>query len=223
MIKAIETEYQGCRFRSRLEARWAVFFDSLGVEWQYELEGFKLEDGTWYLPDFYLPRQQRWLEIKPNTGSLDDWPDHPLLEKSILPGFTVLLGEPWLDPSAVREVQRLGQTLYQVSDSRGFHYNGFIAADCYYRWCVCPDCGFVDLQFEGRSDRLSCKTCQTCEEIRQRYPEGFAECTYHGIPRARKCRQYGLNDDKGYNDGHPRLIAAYRAARSARFEHGEKP
>jgi hypothetical protein len=28
-IKAIETSYKGYRFRSRLEARWAVFFDAL--------------------------------------------------------------------------------------------------------------------------------------------------------------------------------------------------
>ena len=31
LIKAIETEYNGYKFRSRLEARWAVFFDALGV------------------------------------------------------------------------------------------------------------------------------------------------------------------------------------------------
>lgn len=27
-IKAIDTYYKGYRFRSRLEARWAVFFDA---------------------------------------------------------------------------------------------------------------------------------------------------------------------------------------------------
>ena len=30
-IKAIQTEYNGYLFRSRLEARWAVFFDACGV------------------------------------------------------------------------------------------------------------------------------------------------------------------------------------------------
>lgn len=30
-IKAIETEYDGHRFRSRLEARWAVFFNAVGL------------------------------------------------------------------------------------------------------------------------------------------------------------------------------------------------
>ena len=51
-MKAIETHYNGYRFRSRLEARWAVFFDALGVSYEYEPEGFELDDGTWYLPDF---------------------------------------------------------------------------------------------------------------------------------------------------------------------------
>lgn len=64
MIKAIETVYNGYRFRSRLEARWAVFFDALGVEWQYEVEGFDL-DGIWYLPDFWLRDPECWIEIKP--------------------------------------------------------------------------------------------------------------------------------------------------------------
>lgn len=39
-LKAIETEYKGYRFRSRPEARWAVFFDACGVKWDYEPEGY---------------------------------------------------------------------------------------------------------------------------------------------------------------------------------------
>jgi hypothetical protein len=62
-IQAIETRYKGYRFRSRLEARWAVFLDSLKEEWDYEPEGFSLASGP-YLPDFWLPRLYCWLEIK---------------------------------------------------------------------------------------------------------------------------------------------------------------
>ena len=54
MIKAIQTEYNGIKFRSRLEARWAVFFDAVGVRWEYEPEGFELSNGIRYLPDFLL-------------------------------------------------------------------------------------------------------------------------------------------------------------------------
>lgn len=63
MIKAIETVYKGYRFRSRLEARWAVFFDEMGIEYQYEPEGFETPFG-WYLPDFYLPKMNAWVEVK---------------------------------------------------------------------------------------------------------------------------------------------------------------
>jgi hypothetical protein len=67
-IKAIETRYKGYRFRSRLEARWAVFFDALEIAWEYEPEGFDLGEHGRYLPDFYLSALGVWVEIKPNTG-----------------------------------------------------------------------------------------------------------------------------------------------------------
>lgn len=63
-IKAIETIYKGYRFRSRLEVRWAVFFDAVGVPFEYEKEGFDLGESTWYLPDFWLPSLKLWVEIK---------------------------------------------------------------------------------------------------------------------------------------------------------------
>lgn len=65
-IKPIETEYNGYKFRSRLEARWAVFFDKAGIRYEYEPEGFETEDGTRYLPDFYLPDDDMYVEVKPN-------------------------------------------------------------------------------------------------------------------------------------------------------------
>ena len=52
-IKPIETNYRGYKFRSRLEARWAVFFDHMEIEFYYEPEGYQLPSG-WYLPDFLL-------------------------------------------------------------------------------------------------------------------------------------------------------------------------
>ena len=63
MIKAIETKYKGYRFRSRTEARWAVFFDAMGWEWEYEKEGYYF-DGTYYLPDFWLPKEKTFAEVK---------------------------------------------------------------------------------------------------------------------------------------------------------------
>ena len=62
-IKAIETEYDGHRFRSRIEALWAVFFNAIGLKYEYEIEGFQMGELR-YLPDFYIPSLDRWFEIK---------------------------------------------------------------------------------------------------------------------------------------------------------------
>lgn len=75
-IKAIPTYYKGVYFRSRLEARWAVIFDRLGIDWRYETEGYDItiDDGLTirYLPDFLLLGgsgrcpDALWVEVKGN-------------------------------------------------------------------------------------------------------------------------------------------------------------
>lgn len=71
-IKPIETKYNGYKFRSRLEARWAVFFDEIGAKYEYELEGYVLPDGSRYLPDFFLPEIGVHVEVKPNLDFVKD-------------------------------------------------------------------------------------------------------------------------------------------------------
>jgi hypothetical protein len=70
-IKAIETKYAGRYFRSRLEARWAIFFDVMCVKWEYENQGFSIGDDR-YLPDFELPEWECYIEIKPSCISGED-------------------------------------------------------------------------------------------------------------------------------------------------------
>lgn len=79
--RAIETEYAGCMFRSRLEAKWAVFFDHYGITWQYEREGYELTErldpfdepaSFRYLPDFWLPEQGLHFEVKGNLDGVGD-------------------------------------------------------------------------------------------------------------------------------------------------------
>ena len=65
-IKPIETVYNGYRFRSRLEARWAVFFDVGHIKYEYEPEGFETPNGEKYLPDFYFPDFDLYVEVKPD-------------------------------------------------------------------------------------------------------------------------------------------------------------
>ncbi len=70
-IKAIPTHYNGYYFRSRLEARWAVFFDTASIKYEYEPEGFTNE-GKSYLPDFYLPEYDIYVEVKPNADKFSE-------------------------------------------------------------------------------------------------------------------------------------------------------
>jgi hypothetical protein len=69
-MQAITTEFRGYRFRSRLEARWAVVFDAAGIDWHYEHEGYDLGELGWYLPDFWLPELNTHVEVKPSFATL---------------------------------------------------------------------------------------------------------------------------------------------------------
>lgn len=80
MVKAIDTHYKGYKFRSRLEARFAVFLDVLRITWDYEVEGFDLPQTGKYLPDFFLPNgglpesyiRPMWIEVKAGKPTLQE-------------------------------------------------------------------------------------------------------------------------------------------------------
>lgn len=92
-IKAIQTRYKGHHFRSRLEARWAVFLDHLGVPWEYEVEGYELPNGVKYLPDFWLPDNGVFLEIKRGNLSFEEAEaaEHKAESLAVYNGTPVLL------------------------------------------------------------------------------------------------------------------------------------
>lgn len=219
VLKAIETVYQGYRFRSRLEARWAVFFDALGLRWEYEPEGFDLGEAGWYLPDFWLPDHEYWIEIKAETPTRDEHGKMgELVAVTRYPGC-IFFG-PIPLPNYWDESSDSGVKFGPGDDT----IDGRWWTDFPYLWCVCESCGSTGLQFDGRSDRLDCKECQQCFYIRQGAPGIGVKpgvCNQHGVPGERLgCPRSG-HGDKGYTADHSRLIAAYTAARSARFEYGE--
>lgn len=131
-LRPIQTRYNGYMFRSRLEARWAVFFSALGLRWEYEPEGFDLGDNELYLPDFRVRSPQEmvtWYEIKPVgvefSGKLERFrelvrasPEHSIDADSFPENSSALLlvGDP-------------GYVLFER-----------VGEDRYY---VCPRCGQV--------------------------------------------------------------------------------
>lgn len=179
-IKAIETFYAGCLFRSRLEARWAVFYDALGIAWHYEPEGFDLTGKNLglYLPDFWLPEQKYLVEIKGQEPTPEETLKTELAAEAIgaeraFIFFGAIPGpDPWATDGA--------HLVYDKTYPRTW--------DCGHMWCICEDCHCLGVHYEGRSDRLPC------------------DCPYRSH-----------NQDRAHNPDHPLLLAAYAAARSARF------
>lgn len=71
-IKAIETAYAGCRFRSRLEARVGVLLDHLGLHWEFEPQGYTLTYGRRYLPDFRV-NGSFFIEVKGQRPTAEEF------------------------------------------------------------------------------------------------------------------------------------------------------
>lgn len=171
-IRAIETQYKRRWYRSRHEARWAVFLDTLGEPFLYEQEGYELppipmndqaihvdpshfrgEEPVFYVPDFWLPRVKQWVEIKPYNGpyGYDPLDMEKAKRLTFHTGYQTLLlcGTP---------------ALTQPGDGWPA-YEGYYVGDCSYVWCECLYCGAVGLQYGGRSERLAC-----CDPNRKREP-----------------------------------------------------
>jgi len=62
-MRSLGATYKGVLYRSRLECRWKIFFDAVGVGAAYEPEVLNLGAFT-YIPDFYLAPFGAWVEIK---------------------------------------------------------------------------------------------------------------------------------------------------------------
>lgn len=50
--------------RSTWEANFIRYLNYLGIEFLYEPKGFVLNDGRKYYPDFYIPTEDLWIEVK---------------------------------------------------------------------------------------------------------------------------------------------------------------
>jgi hypothetical protein len=97
-VSAIPTMYDGCQFRSRLEARWAAFFDLCGWRWEYEPL-----DLNGYIPDFILAMKSPVLvEVKPALADVDYRAAFKKIEDSgwtneaIVVGASIAEPSPWL-------------------------------------------------------------------------------------------------------------------------------
>lgn len=216
-IKAIETVYRGIRYRSRIEARWAVAYTKLDVPFEYEKEGFDLGSAGYYLPDFWMPQQKCWIEIKGQKPTKEE--EERCAALASASGYPVILF-----PCTIPEIEDEANLRCPSDGCDGaylFRPDG--GWDNYYRWCVCMTCGAMGIEFDGRSDRLPCKRCYHCDHVARgvNYPAmNDGKCPVHGDKPNQGC-PLSRHGDKGYTPGHQKIARAFDAARSARFEHGE--
>jgi hypothetical protein len=134
-IKAIQTNYNGILYRSRIEARWAIFLDNLQIPFEYEKEGFELPSGK-YLPDFWLPNQEYWIEIKgapPNESECQKAAELSVLTHKKV--FILFGGIP------VNNTDKYNESAYS-------YYCG--VGDSGYWFCECSSCKSIGIEFNGR-------------------------------------------------------------------------
>jgi hypothetical protein len=143
-VTPIPTEYNGNIFRSRLESRWAKFFDLFNIPYEYEQEGFQDGDKQ-YLPDFYLPtawlrnfKQGVYVEIKPTD--YNEKPDHYKWGVMSDKQFVVCYGNP--PPGSGRNSESCIQ-FYPSWDND-------------MRLMKCISCGFTKFEFNENNYR-NCK------------------------------------------------------------------
>lgn len=214
-MKAIETEYKGYKFRSRLEARWAVFFDEARIPYEYEPEGYELPIGL-YLPDFYLPWFRLYVEIKPNEDSAIDKGDKccRILRDNLEESITALcIG----DPADSR--MRLYCYTHDDSGIKSYEYDKsfFVEGASWKYWQK----GSVD---------FDCSSTKHWIDIMVDEPEmDRGICTRNGkwccVESIWTSGDYYGNHNEAYLITDCRSVFTYSKyiARKARFEHGENP
>lgn len=192
-IKAIETFYNGHRFRSRLEARWAVAFDVLGIGWEYEPEGFETSSGP-YLPDFRFDDRsvlhsggsdgRLWAEVKGDADRISG------AEAAKILAFAFAPGEP-------RWIVSLGP----IPDPGAY---GFFTG-----W------GIVDGCPRAMSWTLAAGRWEA-------YGDYWGDPHRDTLPLFRGHFRRKVSDDSGVEGpGGSAVSYAFRVARTARFEYGE--
>lgn len=214
-IKAIETRYAGCRFRSRLEARWAVFFDHLGVKWEYEDQGFEVgETRQRYLPDFYLPELKVRVEVKGDRSDLDLQVLADTIWDTRSIAILILGPVPFARPGSMPLHSLLVPTLDFRPD---------FGRSCQTINEFCRAIEPLSKEAQGAVERMVAANDHPVSLMHFYFihttATGFMPVGFPLIGQ-----QFDLLEPKPVWDivPMPRVQAAYTAARSARFEHGEE-
>lgn len=199
-MKAIETRYNGYRFRSRLEARWAVFFDTLEIPYVYEPEGFELDEAGRYLPDFFLPEENCWIEIKPTYPTDKELDKAYHLAKHTRTNVYVYFGN--IGKPKTKDIPFTNEVKL-IDGSAAYEFAINIKEEKETQVFLEPR---IWAWQENVSDGRICI-----------WPLHIIN------PLSGVQRMIGIHDIPDWNEKTPKLLSAYDKARQARFEFGETP
>jgi hypothetical protein len=159
-LTPILTFYNGYRFRSRTEARWAVFFDALGIICEYEKEGYKLDGAGYYLPDFWLPELDCFIEVKGESPKKDSLEFRKCKQLAVESGknvymvfncqpYTVIHGD-------YGDIKFLGSNryFYPDGDSDGRYSIGYCASGHYAFGLDGKSCDYCGNWMEPKTEEL---------------------------------------------------------------------
>lgn len=193
-ITAIQTEYKGYRFRSRLEARWAVFFDACHVNWEYEPEGFALPNGQFYLPDFLLhgcagrSPSDLYVEVK---GKMTEADAKKIRQFS---GVTGTENHAVVNPILIVGGIPDGDDILDIEE-------------------FCQDIGYYGFPgIKGGPYPFNFETI-----------DGDYFVAHPGINKKGQFELFGDDRNYTYDRDDAATLCAFKLARQARFEHGERP
>lgn len=142
MISAIPTPYRGIMFRSRLEARWACFFDALHWPWHYEPI-----DLAGYCPNYIIAWPRPLLvEVKPGLSPDELQPHCAKIDRSGWEHEALIVGGCLMEPHAANPIVGLIREAGEWGEARLFE---------------CLSCGGASVLAADQSWR--CRACG-CEE-----------------------------------------------------------
>jgi hypothetical protein len=183
-VTPIPTNYGGYRFRSRLEARWAVFYDTAGIRWRYETEGYVTGAGP-YLPDFYIPHLDCFIEIKGECPTLQEQHKSDALCLALHKPVYLFFGQipRMIDAHGpCMEVDRDDPDLPSTHSAWAWFYDrGGVVFDTNYNWCQCPHCELLGIGHEADARGLRC-----CDAPRKAILTGDAPVLVQAYQTARR-------------------------------------
>lgn len=208
-LKPIETSYNNYLFRSRTEARWGVWLDAMGFEWEYEYQGYNLGNAGFYLPDFvvripeekeddgfplsiYVFEKEFYLEIKPGNSFCFD-KKHAALSKESGKEVVCAFGVPNIIESPPEDFGE--RDMYEYKYGLYLYKDGELIMPYYSE----------DNKKSENIFALGSNEVLYISGLGEKYNLILGEDDYHELPN--------ILDE--------RLKYAYKKAMSARFEFGE--